>query len=78
MFKCKDIAEHSSDYLDQRLSWQQKLAFKLHVFICKNCRRYMRQFQQTITSIKLVKSQPKISPAERALAERLRNLPKKP
>ena len=51
MPSCKDITEHSSDYLDKHQTFFQRLAFKLHLFICVNCRRYVSQLKLTIATI---------------------------
>ncbi|WP_014707273.1 zf-HC2 domain-containing protein [Methylophaga nitratireducenticrescens] len=54
MLKCREIEQLASDYLDQDLSFGQLMAFKMHLFICHNCRNYVRQLKITITSIKLM------------------------
>jgi|TARA_R100000935_G_scaffold22299_1_gene41148 predicted anti-sigma-YlaC factor YlaD len=54
MLKCRQIEQLASDYLDKDLSFRQRMAFKLHLFICHNCRNYVRQLKITITSIKLM------------------------
>ena len=51
MPSCKDITEHSSDYLDRNLSFMERLSFKMHVFMCVNCKRYVSQLKLTIATI---------------------------
>lgn len=58
MLSCKEVAQQASDYIDQQYSWRQRMAFRLHLFICGNCRRYISQLRSSIESLKLVKSQP--------------------
>ena len=48
MLKCKDIAEHTSHYLDPALPWRKKVACYLHLAICHHCRRFVRQFRLTV------------------------------
>lgn len=58
MLSCKDVAQQASDYIDQQYSWRQRMAFRLHLFICGNCRRYISQLRSSIDSLKLLKSRP--------------------
>lgn len=59
MLKCRDIESMASDYLDKKLSLRQRLAFKMHLFLCHNCRNYIRQLRTTVASIRLMpKKQP--------------------
>jgi predicted anti-sigma-YlaC factor YlaD len=45
---CKDVAEFLSDYLDGELPLRQRLTFKLHLLLCRDCRRYLQSFAATI------------------------------
>ena len=42
MLKCRDIADHSSDYLDSNLSLNRRLSIRFHLVMCGHCRRYLR------------------------------------
>lgn len=74
MLRCNQIAQQASDYIDQQHSWRQRLAFRLHLFICRNCRRYISQLRNTVGSLKLLKArvQPALSEQQQKLAEQLR------
>jgi predicted anti-sigma-YlaC factor YlaD len=50
---CKDVTEFLSDYLDGELPLRQRLTFKLHLLLCRDCRRYLHSFA---TTIKLTRS----------------------
>ena len=54
MLKCRQIEQLASDYLDQDLSFPHRMAFKMHLFMCHNCRNYVRQLKITISSIRLM------------------------
>ena len=43
VFSCRDVAERASDYLDRDLSLRSRLQFRLHLFLCRDCRRYIDQ-----------------------------------
>lgn len=59
MPSCKDITEHSSDYLDRNMSLMQRMAFRAHLFMCVNCQRYVSQLKLTISTLgKMDKAEP--------------------
>jgi len=51
MPSCKDITEHSSDYLDRNLPWWKRMGYWLHLVMCVHCRRYVDQLKLTIDAI---------------------------
>lgn len=42
MLMCKDVVERASEYLDQDLTTMQRLRFKMHLMMCRHCRRFMQ------------------------------------
>ena len=51
MPSCKDITNQSSDYLEGNQTLLQRLGFKMHIFMCVNCKRYLSQLKLTIATI---------------------------
>lgn len=51
-FRCKDIHEHASDYLDGRLSLLQRANFRIHLFICGPCATFIKQLRVTIAALR--------------------------
>jgi hypothetical protein len=46
MLSCKALAQlHASDYLDHTLTTRERLGVRLHLILCKNCRRFIGQLQ---------------------------------
>lgn len=45
MLSCRQLVEQSGDLLDGPLSVRQRLALQLHLMLCGNCRRFMRQLR---------------------------------
>ena len=43
MLKCRDIARMASDQLDRPLPFRQRVSFRMHLLMCRLCRRYVRQ-----------------------------------
>ncbi len=47
MLSCKELTSLLSDYTDGRLTWSKRLSFKMHLWLCPACRKYVRQFAET-------------------------------
>ena len=45
---CREVADFLSDYLDGSLPLRQRLVFKLHLLLCRDCRRYLESFAGTV------------------------------
>lgn len=45
MLRCKEIAKLLSNSLDKDLSRWQKIEIRMHLFICRVCRRYWKQLR---------------------------------
>lgn len=48
MLTCKEITELVTDYLEGRLPLGQRMKFWMHMSMCGNCRRYLRQMRATV------------------------------
>ena len=48
---CQELVELVSDYLEDRLSPDDRLRFEQHLAACDACRTYMEQFRQTIRTL---------------------------
>jgi hypothetical protein len=66
MMSCKEVAELSSDYLDQELSTWRRFWLRLHMLLCRQC----RELVQGIRSLLDVSSELK-SPGDTARYEDL-------
>lgn len=49
MLSCHDIQKIASDYIDKRLSITQRIKVRLHIFICHDCNRFIKQLRATIS-----------------------------
>ncbi len=58
MLSCKDINHLASDHIDQNLPFFTKLKVRLHLFLCKDCRNFIKQFQLSVDAIKQAKPTP--------------------
>lgn len=48
MLTCQEVIEFLADYLDDALPWRQQLAFRLHLALCRPCRRYLASYRATL------------------------------
>ena len=45
---CREVTNFLSDYLDGSLPLRQRLMFRLHLLVCRDCRRYLDSFAATV------------------------------
>ena len=45
MPSCKEITQLVSEGMDRRLPWRKRLAIRLHLSLCRLCRRYEKQLR---------------------------------
>lgn len=45
MLTCKQLVENSSDLLDQRLSIRTRISVRMHLLMCANCRRFIKNMR---------------------------------
>lgn len=46
MLRCQQAAQLASERLDRELGWRERVGLRLHLAMCRHCRRYARQLQQ--------------------------------
>ncbi len=51
MLTCKEITELVTDYAEGNLSFTDRIRFRMHIGMCRNCRRYVRQVKATATAL---------------------------
>jgi Putative zinc-finger len=78
MLSCRDIAEMTSDRIDGRLGIGRRLAFRLHVLVCRNCRRYTQQISRVVATLRYVPPDPMSPTAREDLMERFRKWSRTP
>jgi len=53
MLRCHEVEERASAYLERDLPWRQHLAVRLHLLICRACRRYLAQLELMVRTLRL-------------------------
>ncbi len=74
MLSCKQVSELVSESHDRHLSRGERLRVRLHLMLCKLCRRYQRQirFIEHIGRRLAGEETPLIKPLDEAARERIR------
>lgn len=42
VLNCREVAERVSPFVDDELGWRDRLNLRLHVLMCRHCRRLLR------------------------------------
>lgn len=75
MMSCRDVAALANDHVDGLLTRRQRLGVRLHLMMCKHCRRAIRQLRATLALVRSLASNVEAPPApahEGALVELFR------
>ena len=51
MLKCRDVVHQADALLAGDLTGRQRFAMRMHLVICRHCRRYVRQFRRLLSAI---------------------------
>ena len=51
MLTCRELTELVTDYLEGRLSFVDRMRFRMHIGMCRPCRAYLDQVRQTIRTL---------------------------
>ena len=69
---CRELVELVTDYLEERLSPEDRVRFEAHLAACEACRDYLDQFRRTVSALGKLPEE-SISPkARNALLEAFR------
>ncbi len=72
-FRCKEIAELITDYLEGSLTLSQRLRFQMHIGLCLACRNYLRQMKYTVATLRQLPSEPVPPEIKEALMKRFQS-----
>ena len=61
---CKEFVEIITDYLEDSMTFWERIRFHLHLGLCFGCRVYLRQMRQTIQTVGRLPQEP-VPPAVR-------------
>ena len=58
MITCREFEEFVLSYLDGELTPKQNRVFKMHLYLCRECREYLNAYQTTIELSKQILREP--------------------
>jgi anti-sigma factor RsiW len=61
MLSCREVTERVTAYLEDELSFWQRLQFRFHVVMCRICARYLEQMRLTVAALRELTFEP-VSP----------------
>lgn len=51
MLKCREVVHQADALLAGELNRRQRFVMRVHLVICRHCRRYIRQFERLLRGI---------------------------
>jgi anti-sigma factor RsiW len=51
MLSCREVVEDADRWIAGELPWRQRLAMRLHLSMCRHCRRYVHQLKMLIRAV---------------------------
>ena len=64
MLTCRNIMEGGSDFIDGQMLSNKRIGFRIHLLLCSNCRRFMKNFRTTINYVKALPDRDQLSEEE--------------
>lgn len=55
MMNCLQITRSVGDFLEQKLKFRDRMAFLLHIAMCRGCRAYLEQVRLSILGLRSLK-----------------------
>ena len=47
MLNCNEVTHLASDHLDKNLNWKESFSLRMHIAMCKHCRRFIHHLRIT-------------------------------
>jgi len=51
MLKCREVVHDTDRLLEGDLRWHQRLSMRMHLAMCRHCRRYVNQFKRLLRAV---------------------------
>lgn len=52
MLSCRQVTEQADRLVDGELGWRARLALRVHLAMCRHCRRYVHQLELLIATLR--------------------------
>lgn len=73
MLNCQQITQLVTDYVEGQLSFGKWIAFQMHIGMCRDCRRYLRQMRATAKTLRSLPPEPVPDAVKQELMKRFKN-----
>ena len=67
MLKCREVVHQADALLAGELSGRERFALRMHIIICRHCRRYVKQFRHLLRAIPRMHGQASESEVSRVM-----------
>ncbi len=64
MFSCREVHERASQFIDGESNMLTKTGVLMHILMCGNCRRFIKQLRLTVKTIQIMPAQQQINDEE--------------
>ncbi|MCG8355408.1 MAG: zf-HC2 domain-containing protein [Kiloniellales bacterium] len=64
MVRCREIEDFILDYIDGTLPMGQRMAFELHLLVCRDCRKYIAAYRRSIALARAAAAEPEKPPVD--------------
>ena len=51
MLSCREVVDDADRWIAGELSWRHRLVMRLHLSMCRHCRRYIHQLKMLIRAV---------------------------
>jgi hypothetical protein len=52
MLRCREVTRRASAYIDQELTFWPALEYRMHLLVCRHCRRFIHNFRGGIVMVR--------------------------
>ena len=70
MLSCRDVADDASDYVDGDLALWRQLEIRIHIFLCRDCARYLHQLKLSLNGLRALGNENLFSGEQRTAVTR--------
>ena len=73
MMNCHEATQSAGAFLERHLRFRKRMAFLMHIAMCRGCRAYLEQLRLTLLGLRSLKQPAPESGDVESLVQRFRN-----
>ena len=78
MLKCREVVASADQLLDGSLGRRQKFALRMHLLLCRHCRRYVRQLRVLLRAVPFMHRQASDTEVKQVMDHLYNHQPRQP